>query len=167
MEKLSKNDKINIYNRVKAGERVNKIIKEYNVDRSIIYYLIRLINKHGLEIINKLNNNNYSVEFKKNAVERVLINNESIKSVAIDIGLPGTTDLRRWISNYRENGYNIIERKRGRPIMPKVIKKENESKDEKIKRLEEENLYLKAELEYSKKLEAVVQARKNQQQKKK
>ena len=38
---------------------------------------------------------------------------------------------------------------------------------EKIKRLEEENLYLKAELEYSKKLRAVVQARKNQQQKKK
>ena len=35
------------------------------------------------------------------------------------------------------------------------------------KRLEEENLYLKAELEYSKKLRAVVQARKNQQQKKK
>ena len=38
---------------------------------------------------------------------------------------------------------------------------------EKIKRLEEENLYLKVELEYSKKLRAVVQARKNQQQKKK
>ena len=40
-------------------------------------------------------------------------------------------------------------------------------KDETIKRLQEENLYLKAELEYSKKLRAVVQARKNQQQKKK
>ena len=36
-----------------------------------------------------------------------------------------------------------------------------------IKRLEEENLYLKAELEYTKKLRAVVQARKNLQQKKK
>ncbi len=52
--------------------------------------------------------------------------------------------------------------------MPKAIKKkENETKEEYIKRLEEENLYLKAELEYSKKLRAVVQARKNQQQKKK
>ena len=38
---------------------------------------------------------------------------------------------------------------------------------EENKRLREENLYLKAELEYSKKLSAVVQARKNQQQKKK
>ncbi len=52
--------------------------------------------------------------------------------------------------------------------MPKVArKKDNETKDETIKRLQEENLYLKAELEYSKKLRAVVQARKNQQQKKK
>ena len=52
--------------------------------------------------------------------------------------------------------------------MTKVTKiKENETDKEKIKRLEEENLYLKAELEYSKKLRAVVQARKNRQQKKK
>ena len=65
-------------------------------------------------------------------------------------------------------GYNIVERKRGQPTMPKVTKKKNNETDkEKIKRLEEENLYLKAELEYSKKLRAVVQARKNQQQKKK
>ena len=76
--------------------------------------------------------------------------------------------LNNWLKNYRENGYNIVERKRGRPAMPKLInKKENETDKEKIKRLEQENLYLKAELEYSKKLRAVVQARKNQQQKKK
>ena len=35
-----------------------------------------------------------------------------------------------------------------------------------ISPLKKENLYLKAELEYSKKLRAVVQSRKNQQQKK-
>ena len=76
--------------------------------------------------------------------------------------------LSNWISKYKENGYNIVERKRGRLTMPKVTKKkDNETDKEKIKRLEEENLYLKAELEYSKKLRAVVQARKNQQQKKK
>ena len=53
--------------------------------------------------------------------------------------------------------------------MPKKSTKptKNETIEEKVKRLEEENLYLKAELDYSKKLRAVVQARKNQQQKKK
>ena len=89
-------------------------------------------------------------------------------SVAIDIGLPSDGLLQNWIKKYKEMGYNIVERKRGRPTMTKVTnKKVNETDKEKIKRLEEENLYLKAELEYSKKLRAVVQARKNQQQKKK
>ena len=65
-------------------------------------------------------------------------------------------------------GYNIVERKLGRsPTMKKEIKlKENKTRDEKIKRLEKENEYLKAELEYSKKLRSAVQSRKNQQQKK-
>ena len=77
--------------------------------------------------------------------------------------------LFNWIKEYKENCYNIVERKRGRPTMDKKIKpiNEEETQEEKIKRLEKENLYLKAELEYSKKLRAVVQARKNQQQKKK
>ena len=72
--------------------------------------------------------------------------------------------LVNWIKNYKEMGYNIVEQKSGRsPTIikkPKIINKE-ETEKEKIKRLEEENLYLKAELEYSKKLRAVVQARKN------
>ena len=66
-----------------------------------------------------------------------------------------------------KNCYNIVERKRGRSPTMKNKPKKNENLEDKVKRLEEENLYLKAELEYSKKLRAVVQARKNQQQKKK
>lgn len=87
-----------------------------------------------------------------------LLNNESLLSVAIDEGLSSPGMLANWIKNYKEMGYNIVERKRGRsPTMskkPKITDKK-------------ENLYLKAELEYLKKLRAVVQARKNQQQKKK
>mgnify|MGYP003545535197 CR=1 FL=1 len=101
-------------------------------------------------------------------MNRVLLNNESIFSVAIDEGLSSDGILNNWIKKYKENGYNIVERKRGRSTMPKVTKKKkNETIEEENKRLKEENEYLKAELEYSKKLRAVVQARKNQQQKKK
>lgn len=53
--------------------------------------------------------------------------------------------LHIWIKKYKELGYNIVERKRRRPTMQKVTKKKSkETKDEIIKRLEEENLYLKA-----------------------
>ena len=60
--------------------------------------------------------------------------------------------LNNWIKNYKENCYNIVERKRGRSPMFKPKQKSNnhETLEEKIKRLESENLYLKAEFEYSK-----------------
>lgn len=51
--------------------------------------------------------------------------------------------------------------------MPKNNKPEiQETIEEEHERLKKENLYLKAELEYSKKLRTVVHTRKNQQQKK-
>lgn len=168
MSKLNYEDKINLYIDRKEGMSVHSVAKKYNITVNGVNYLVRLINRHGYEILRKSKNKEYPRYIKEQAINRVLINNESIWSVAIDIGLPSNGMLFNWIKNYKENGYNIVERKRGRSTMPKVTKKkENETDKEKIKRLEEENLYLKAELEYSKKLRAVVQARKNQQQKKK
>ena len=168
MSKLTYEDKINIYQEKKQGVSFSIIKSKYNYGIHNIQYLERLIDKHGYDILRTTKNKIYSKDFKQDAIDRVLINNETVMSVAIDIGLPSDGLLQNWIKKYKEMGYNIVERKRGRSTMPKVTKKkENETDKEKIKRLEEENLYLKAELEYSKKLRAVVQARKNQQQKKK
>lgn len=168
MSKLNYNDKVEIYNKRKEGYTLSALQSQYRVTKHNIQYLVRLIDKHGFEMLRTSKNKYYSKYFKEEAINRVLINNEPIQSVAIDIGLFSNGTLQDWIQKYKENGYNIVERKRGRSTMPKVTKKkENETKDEKIKRLEEENLYLKAELDYSKKLRAVVQARKNQQQRKK
>ena len=168
MSKLSYEDKINIYQKKKNGQSRRSLSREYQVNELIISYLYYLIDKHGYDILRKNQNRYYAPFQKEQIINRVLINGESVFSVAIDEGLLSYGMLQNWIKNYKENCYNIVERKRGRSTMPKVTKKKDkETKDETIKRLEEENLYLKAELEYSKKLRAVVQARKNQQQKKK
>ena len=168
MTKLKAKDKKNIYKLRKEGKTLTYLASKYGIRKDNISYLIRLIDVHGLEILSKKNNNYYPPYQKEEIINRVLVGNESITSVAIDVGLSSDGMLHNWISKYKENGYNIVERKRGRPTMVKLIKKkDNETDKEKIKRLEKENLYLKAELEYSKKLRAVVQARKNQQQKKK
>ena len=171
MSKLTYEDKITLYNDRKDGLSISSLVSKYNIRHEVVEYLIRLIDKHGLDILRTTKNKIYSKDFKQEAINRVLINNEAVMSVAIDIVLTNDGILFNWIKEYKENCYNIVERKRGRsPTMKKakqINKKENETDKEKIKRLEEENLYLKAELEYSKKLRAVVQARKNQQQKKK
>ena len=168
MSKLTYEDKINLYNDKKKGMSIRSLSNKYKVRKCVINYLTALIDKHGVEILRTNKNRTHSKSEKQEAIDRVLINGEAKWAVALDIGLLSKGMLDNWIKNYKENCYNIVERKRGRSTMPKVTKKkENETDKEKIKRLEEENLYLKAELEYSKKLRAVVQARKNQQQKKK
>ena len=168
MAKLSYDDKINIYYMKKKGISRKAIANTYKIKQHNVQYLVRLIDKHGFDILRTTSNKKYSKCEKERIISRVLVENESLLFVAIDEGLSSVGMLCNWIKKYKEMGYNIVERKRGRPTMPKVTKKkENETDIEKIKRLEEENLYLKAELEYSKKLGAVVQARKNQQQKKK
>ena len=168
MSKLSYRDKVNLYNDKMKGISYSKICDKYGIYMGYAKFLVRLVNKHGIAILKKDKNRKYTDEEKQDAIIRIVYNNESSCSVAIDMGMATTTTLRNWVKKYKENGYNIVERKRGRPTMPKVTKKKSkETKDETIKRLQEENLYLKAELEYSKKLRAVVQARKNLQQKKK
>ena len=170
MSKLSYEEKIDLYNDWKNGISVINLTKKYNINKSGVVYLTKLIDKHGYDIIRKNKNKNYSIYDKKRIINRVLLDGESIITVSIDEGLIGKGILNNWIKNYKDMGYNIVERKRGRS--PTMSKKElkfkaNETIEEENERLRKENLYLKAELEYSKKLRAVVQARKNQQQKKK
>ena len=168
MGKLNYEDIMNLYNERKKGISISSLCSKYKICDTRVEYLIRLIDKHGFDALRTNKNKYYPPNQKEQIINRILINNESYATVSIDIGLSSQGMLHNWVKQYKENGYNIVERKRGRSTMPKITKeKENETDKEKIKRLEQENLYLKAELEYSKKLRAVVQARKNQQQKKK
>ena len=170
MSKLTYEDKINLYNDRKKGLPISTLISKYNVRHEVIEYLVRLTDKHGLDILRTVKNKYYSPQEKERIINRVLMNNESRNSVAIDEGLSSSGMLANWIKKYQEMGYNIVERKRGRsPTIMKKTKLSNKTEtiEEENERLKKENLYLKAELEYSKKLRAVVQARKNLQQKKK
>lgn len=81
----------------------------------------------------------------------MLIHQESIRAVAIDIGLLSDGILHNWLLKFKENGYNVVEKKKGRKpnSMTKPKKRDKVfSEKEKMKQLEEENLYLKAENEY-------------------
>ena len=170
MSKLTRKDKIEIYERNKNGETIASLAKAFNVNKIVLHYLIRLIRKHGYDIIGNGENKHYSKEFKLQIINRILVNNESINSVAIDVGLASSGLLHNWLSKFKENGYNVIEKKRGRK--PKAMtkpKKKNDkalSEKDKIKQLEDEILYLKAENEYLKKLRALVQERELKEKKK-
>ena len=45
-------------------------------------------------------------------INQILINNESVNSVAIDIGLASDGILHNWLSKFKENEYNVVEKKK-------------------------------------------------------
>ena len=169
MSKLTREDKIKIYERRKNGETIPSLAKAFDVQESNIKYLIALIEKYGYDILRKDKNRAYSKDFKLQIINRILISHESVNSVAIDVGLASSSILHNWLLKFKENGYNVVEKKKGRKSKAMTKPKENDkelSEKEKIKKLEEENLYLKAENEYLKKLRALVQERELKEKKK-
>ena len=166
MEKMNLELKKKIYQEYCDGVSIQGLAKKYHINFSNLRYFLKLIEMYGWDSYVKTNN--YPTSLKQELINKVLNKEDSLFNIALSGGLKSRTLLHGWISNYIKNGYNIVVRKRGRKTMPKVSKKRSkETIEEENKRLRKENLYLKAELEYSKKLRAVVQARKNQHQKKK
>ena len=171
MTKITDKERLEIYKKWKGGEGSIRLSHEYGIDGSRIRYLVRLIERHGPEILEG-KNRKYTKTFKEEVISKVLKENQAITDTSIEYGLPSEGTLANWIRSYKENGYVILEKKRGRQPMKaketKAAKPYEEMTDaEKIAYLEERNRYLEAETEYLKKLHAVVQARKSRQQKKK
>ena len=109
---------------------------------------------------------------KTSVVEEYLAGGVSYNDVSIKYALPNSSILKQWVKTYKESGCVILDKKRGRPSMKD--KKTGTDKPLEEMTVEEQIEYWKkrairaeAEAEYLKKLEAVVQARKAQQQKKK
>lgn len=173
LSKLTRQQKLDIYAKRQAGHTISQLALEYGINKSGIEYLCRLIDKHSPDILRQDKNRYYSSSLKLQIINRVLIDHQSIRSTAIEFGLPDPGLLRSWIRSYKANGYVIIEKKRGRPTTmkqhpkPSIKPYDDMTPEEKVKYLEEKNLYLEAENAYLKKLRAVVQARKEREQKKK
>jgi transposase len=168
MAKLTREQKIEIYNRKMNGETHSNLSEIYGINRSVIKYLVRLIDLHGSIILRNDSNRYYSPDFKLVSINRVLVNHESVNSVALDIGLSSAGMLRNWIRKYKENGYNVIEKKQGRPSMtkPKISKNQKLTSEEEIKELKKRLQYVEAENEYLKKLKVIVDQRVEREKKK-
>ena len=111
--KLTFEDKKEIYNLYCQGYGYKLIARIYHVSRTTIQRICRLAARHGLDVFLK-DFTCHSEEFKLIAIERVVCSRESIASVAIDLGLSAGL-LCNWIKAYRQNGYNVITKKKGRP----------------------------------------------------
>ena len=80
--KLTYEDKIQIYELRKQGRSFKELSKRFGVDVSGLKYMVRLIERYGIEIVKKGKNRYYSPELQEEIINKVLLKGRSRKSVS-------------------------------------------------------------------------------------
>lgn len=153
--KLTMQDKLNICKEhIIEGKTLSHISERYdNFPTSSIKYMVKLYKKHGEEPFIERERRIYRRNTKLLLIQRVK-NGESIRSVAVDFGLTDPKILADWIKLYDNEGEQRIQDTYPRK---NYLNEDERYKNNIDKRLAEENIRLKAEIEYLKKSQSLAQ----------
>ncbi|MCO4292187.1 helix-turn-helix domain-containing protein [Solitalea sp. MAHUQ-68] len=150
-----------------SGNSITRVSKEYEVPKTLLKKWIshyQLLGVNGLFPKPKVS---YSRDFKLKAIESYLSKELSLRECCLRYNIPSDSTLLNWVRKYEESGLDsLLEKRRGRPKLMKDKPSQKKVKPlTRLEALEKENLYLRAENELLKKLEALAQQKEAQKKK--
>ncbi|VEE22969.1 transposase [Streptococcus equinus] len=93
--KLTYEDKLEIYQLRKQGMSLPQLGQTYDVNPRNLRYMVKLMDRYGVEIVKKSKNRYYSPELKQEIINQVLFEAHSQISVSLEYALPiGTKEPR-------------------------------------------------------------------------
>lgn len=108
--KLTYEDRVKIHELRKQGQTFNQLSKRFGVDASGLRYMMRLIERYGIEIVKKGKNCYYSPELKQEMIDKVLLEGRSQRSISLDYALPSGGMLPNWIAQYKKMGILLLRK---------------------------------------------------------
>jgi transposase len=150
------------------GHPVNFLSKKYEISRSLIRKWIDHHRSNGTEGLLPKSCLYYPKEFKLKVVKAYKDKRLSLRDCCLRFNIPTQSTISSWVRRYEQLGINGLNEQKGRP---KIMKKDKPAakKTEPLTRLEElekENLYLRAEIDLLKKLDALTLQKQTRQKKK-
>ena len=76
--KLTYDDKVQVYELRKQGYSLEKLSNKFGINNSNIRYMIKLIDRYGIEFVKKGKNRYYSPELKQEIIDKVLLEGRSL-----------------------------------------------------------------------------------------
>ena len=109
--KLTYEDKVQIYELRKQGQSFKQLSKRFGVDISGLKYMVKLIDRYGIDSVKKGKNRYYSSELKQKMIDKVLLEGRSRRSVSLDFALPNQGMLSNWLAQYKKKTGILLLRK--------------------------------------------------------
>lgn len=155
MSKYSKEERLAAAQAVEAGECITSVARRLQMSYGVVSRSWRLYQEHGQEGLQS-HAYNWTAEQKYGVLQYMQEKHLSCRETGIYFGISGSATIWQWEKRYLEKGImGLQNKKKGRkPRTPKP--KPPKTREEELL---EENLYLRAENEYLKKLNALVAER--------
>lgn len=146
---------------LRGTEGFNALASRHGLARSLIQRWVEGYRLHGVAGLRR-QSGSYSASFKQSVLLKISREGLSDTEAANILGIRSSSHIAKWRAQYDAGGVKALARKRRGSSMPHKYPPEPVSKDMTKEELLEEVGKLRAELDYLKKLDALIEAEKTQ-----